>query len=69
MNELVSIPIGWILSRIGGLGAILATLAGIIYSSLNARLAEQNRIIEKLQGDFDRMARGCGVREFLWRER
>ncbi|WP_193215088.1 hypothetical protein [Luteolibacter marinus] len=69
MNELVSIPIGWIPSCIGGLGAIIATLAGIIYSSLNARLAAQVRIIERLQGDIDRMSKGCGVKECLWRER
>lgn len=69
MNDLVTIPIGWILTCIGGLATVIATLAGIIYSSLNARLAAQDKVIEKLQADIERMSRGCGLGGCLWKDR
>lgn len=69
MNDLVTIPIGWLLTCIGGLATAVSILAGIIYSSLNARLAAQDKTIEKLQGDIDRMSKGCGLGGCLWRER
>ena len=69
MSDLVTIPLGWILTCIGGLATVIATLAGIIYSSLNARLAAQDKIIERLQEEIDRMGKGCGAAGCFWRER
>ena len=69
MDGSVTIPLTWILSTIGGLAAVIATLAGIIYSSLQSRLAAQDQIIEHLRKDVDRLTKGCGFRECLWRER
>lgn len=67
-RELV-VPVGWVLSIFGLLGGIIATLAGIIYSSLKERLAVQDRIIEKLQADIDRLSEGCGHKECHWKNR
>lgn len=65
----VPIPIGWLLGVIGGLAGVIATLAGIIWHSLNSRLAAQDKIIEHLRSDIERLSKGCGHRECLWRER
>jgi hypothetical protein len=62
-------PIAWLLSTIGLLGGVIATLAGIIYKSLSARLAAQDKIIDGLRQDVERMAKGCGHKECLWRGR
>ena len=59
----------WILGVLLGLGGVIATLAGIIYSSMSKRLEIQDRIIEKLQDDVDRLSQGCGVNECLWKNR
>ena len=69
MNEVVTIPLGWILTCIGGLATVIATLAGIIYSSLNARLAAQDKVIERLQMEIDRMSKGCGMQGCTWKGR
>ena len=69
MDGSVTIPLTWILSTIGGLAAVIATLAGIIYSSLQSRLAAQDTIIEHLRKDVDRLTKGCGCRDCLWKER
>lgn len=69
MNDLISLPVGWILGCIASLGAVIATLAGIIYTSLSARIAVQEKIIEKLQDDVDRMSKGCGANGCHWRDR
>jgi hypothetical protein len=74
MNECVILPIGWILTCILSLAGVIATLAGIIYSSLNSRLCAQDKIIDhqtaiigKLQGDVERMSKGCGADGCHWR--
>jgi hypothetical protein len=61
------IPVSWVLGVVGILGTVIATLAGIIYRSLTDRLAVQDRIIEKLQDDVDRLAKGCGHDACHWR--
>ncbi|YCM47034.1 hypothetical protein V2O64_24640 (plasmid) [Verrucomicrobiaceae bacterium 227] len=58
----MEIPAEWILGVIG-------TLAGIIYHSLSSRIKDQSKIIDKLQGDIDRLSKGCGVAHCLWKER
>lgn len=67
MNDIVTLPIGWILACIGSLATVISVLAGVIYSSLNNRLAAQDKIIEKLQEDISRMAKGCGIKECMWK--
>jgi hypothetical protein len=67
MNDVMTIPISWILGCIGGLATVIATLAGIIYSSLSSRLAAQDKVIERLQQDIDRMSKGCGASGCVWR--
>lgn len=69
MNETITLPIGWILTCIGGMATVIATLAGIIYSSLSSRLSAQDKIIERLQEDIDRMSKGCGASGCHWRIR
>jgi hypothetical protein len=67
-NQLV-VPVSWVLGIIGVLGGVIATLAGIIFRSLNERLSVQDRIIEKLQDDIDRLAKGCGATTCIWKNR
>lgn len=65
-RELV-VPVGWVIAIIGTLGGVIATLAGIIWSTLKERLAIQDGIITKLQADVERLSKGCGHSECLWR--
>ena len=69
MNDAVTLPVAWILATMGVLGSVIATLAGIIYSSLSARIAAQDKIIKRLQADIERMAKGCGAEGCHWRKR
>jgi hypothetical protein len=73
---MIELPIAWILATIGTLSGAVATLAGIMWGFMKSRLAAQDRIIEtqgntiaKLQDDVERMAKGCGHKECLWRGR
>ena len=72
----VILPIGWIIGAIGTLSATIAGLAGVMWSFVTARLAEQDRIIksqsetiQRLQDDIERMATGCGADPCHWRQR
>ena len=65
-RELV-VPVGWVIAIIGTLGGVIATLAGIIWSTLKERLSVQDGIITKLQEDVGRLSKGCGHAECLWR--
>lgn len=67
-RELV-VPVGWVIGIIGGLGGVIATLAGIIWKTLTERLTVQDRIIEGLQNDIDRLSKGCGHDACHWRYR
>lgn len=66
---MVEISISWLLGTVGILGSVIATLAGIIYTSLNARLQVQDKIIEGMRIDIDRMSKGCGIEMCHWRVR
>lgn len=66
---MIEIPIGWILGIIGTLGGIIATLASVIWSTLKSRLEAQDRIIQGLQEDVDRLSKGCGHTACSWRFR
>lgn len=67
-RELV-VPVGWLIGIIGTLGASVATLAGIIWSTLKERLILQDNIIKKLQDDIDRLYKGCGIGTCIWKDR
>lgn len=69
MPDTIILPISWILGIIATLGTVIATLAGIIWSILNSRLAAQDKIIEHLRGEVDRLVKGCGVSGCSWRGR
>lgn len=59
----------WILGIFAILGAVISTLAGIIYKIMVARLEAQDKIIENLQDDVDRLSQGCGLAQCIWKER
>jgi hypothetical protein len=61
------VPVSWVLGVFGLLGGVIATLAGIIYRSLTDRLSVQDKIIDKLQDDVDRLSKGCGHDACHWR--
>jgi hypothetical protein len=66
---MIELPIGWLLATVGVLGSVIATLAGIIYKSLSARLETQDKIIAGMRLDIERMAKGCGVEACHWKIR
>jgi hypothetical protein len=71
MNEAlattVTLPVTWLLTAIISLGGVIATLAGIIYSTLTKRIDAQDRMIEHLKTDIERMRKGCGMKECIWK--
>ena len=71
MNETlattVTLPVTWLLTAIISLGGVIATLAGIIYSTLTKRIDAQDRMIEHLKTDIERMRKGCGIKECIWK--
>lgn len=66
---MIELPIGWILGIIGALGGVIATLAGMLWATMKDRLAAQDRIIDGLRADIERMAKGCGMEDCHWRGR
>jgi len=76
MNDVVSLPIGWILATIGSLAGTIAVLATIMWAFMKSQLEaqyklidSQNTTISKLQDDVDRMSKGCGMETCHWRPR
>lgn len=65
----MTIPVEWLLGVFATLASVIATLAGIIYHSLNSRITTQTGIINKLQDDVDRLSKGCGIKTCLWSNR
>ncbi len=63
------VPVGWVIGVIGILGSAIAALAGIVYKILTDRLATQDKIIDKLQEDIDRLSHGCGHPDCHWKTR
>lgn len=69
----VNVPLGWVLAALGGLATTIATLAGTVFLILNSRISAQSVIIkdqaasiQKLQGEIERMATGCGAGGCFW---
>lgn len=76
MNDVISLPIGWILATIGSLAGTIAALATIMWAFMKSRLAAQDKLIDsqaviisKLQDDVDRMSKGCGADTCHWKFR
>ena len=65
-RELV-VPVAWLIAIIGALGGVIATLAGVLWSTMKERLSVQDGIIKNLQDDVERMSKGCGLKECMWR--
>ena len=66
---MVEIPLEWIVVVLVGAGGIISTLSMIIYKSLISRLKAQDKIIEGMRQDVERLVEGCGVAECLWKKR
>jgi hypothetical protein len=66
---MIELPIGWILGIIGTLGGVITALATILWNTMRDRLAAQDRIIDGLRADIERMAKGCGLDGCHWRGR
>lgn len=69
LATIVEIPIGWLLTAIISLGGIIATLATTIFQILKTRLDAQDKIIEHLKADVNRLTKGCGMENCHWRGR
>lgn len=65
----VVIPVGWVLAAFGALGGAIATMAGVMWAFMQARLKHQDTIIEHLQKDIDRLSKGCFADGCLWKDR
>lgn len=63
----MTIPVEWILGVLIGLGSVIATLAGLLWRTMNNRLEAQDRIINNLQNEIARLSKGCGMESCVWR--
>jgi hypothetical protein len=63
----MTIPVEWILGVLIGLGSVIATLAGLLWRTMNNRLEAQDRIISNLQNEIARLSKGCGMESCIWR--
>lgn len=66
---MIEIPIGWILGVLIGSGGVISTLATVMWRSMVDRLKTQDAIIQRMQDDIDRLSKGCGIKECLWKNR
>lgn len=66
---MIELPIGWILGIIGTLGGVITALASLLWTTMRDRLSAQDRIIEGLRADIERMSQGCGQSACLWKNR
>lgn len=65
----MTIPTEWILMVLITLATVISTLAAIIYRQLSTEIATLRGIVAKLQGDVDRLSRGCGLGTCLYKHR
>ena len=63
----IELPISWIIGSIAALAGVIATLASIVYKILTDRLDAQDRLIEHLKLDVERMRKGCGHDPCFWK--
>lgn len=50
-------------------GSLISILLAIFWRTLNQRLEAQDRIVEGLEVDIERMSKGCGLDGCHWRVR
>jgi hypothetical protein len=65
----MTIPTEWILMVLIALATAISTLAAIIYRSLATEIANLRSIVSKLQDDVDRLSKGCGLGQCLYKNR
>lgn len=65
----IILPISWILGIISGLSGAIVTLAVTIWRTMASRLTAQDRIIDGLRADVERMSKGCGLSSCIWKTR
>lgn len=76
MENLLSLPVTWILGAITVLGGVIGKLSHLLWKTVNQRiaaqdktLAAQGKIISSLQEDVKRMSKGCGAGGCFWAKR
>lgn len=65
----MTIPIEWLLGALSAMATALAAVAGSAWAFLKSRLEAQDRIIANLQDDVERLSKGCGIGNCLWKNR
>jgi hypothetical protein len=65
----MNIPTEWVLTSMGGLATVISSLAILIYRSLSSEITNLRIVVAKLQDDVDRMSKGCGITQCLWKNR
>jgi hypothetical protein len=65
----MNIPTEWVLASMGGLATVISSLAILIYRSLSSEITNLRIVVAKLQDDVDRMSKGCGITQCLWKNR
>jgi hypothetical protein len=65
----MNIPAEWVLASMGSLSAVISALALLIYRSLSSEIANLRTVVAKLQDDVDRLSKGCGITQCLWKNR
>ena len=73
---MIEINIEWVLAALVGAGGIISTLATVIWRMMVNRLAKQDEtirtqgeIIASLQKDIERLSKGCGIDQCIWKHR
>jgi hypothetical protein len=64
---MIEIPLSWILSAFGAMGGTIAFLFNLFWRFIASRFAAQDKVIDGLRADVDRMSRGCGATDCNWR--
>ena len=79
----MSVPVSWVLASGATLAGAISALAGIIYTTMNARINDlrdtlqrrgvtmtaQQKTITALQSDISDLKKGCGAQGCLWKNR
>jgi hypothetical protein len=65
----MNIPTEWVLASMGGLATVISSLAILIYRSLSGEITNLRIVVAKLQDDVDRLSKGCGITQCLWKNR
>ena len=65
----IVLPVAWVITVIGTLCTAIVTLAVTIWRTLISRLAAQDKIIDGLRNDVERMSKGCGANGCHWKAR